>query len=197
MKNGAGVALAVAAGYLLGRRRKLRLAAVLALAGAASRLRKGEGGGLLQQGLKMLNSPELEEITGRLRGDLMEVGKAAATAATSNKINALSDRLHERAEGLRTPGVPPAAGGPEKTAEKPGGERADGQEPPGKPQRDQEQQGATQRNQEPPGERDQGASSAAPRGQAASSKAAPEPASEPEPASGREPPVRRAARARG
>jgi hypothetical protein len=108
MKGGARVALAVAAGYYLGRRHKLRTAVGLAIVGAVRGLTSGKGGaGLLQQGAKVLgSSPELEKITDRIRGDLMEVGKAAAVAATSKQIDSLSGKLHERAEALRTPGAP-------------------------------------------------------------------------------------------
>ena len=102
MKDKIQIGLAIAAGYYLGRRHKLRWATTLAVAGLASRLR-GEGG-LLQQGIKVLGkSPEMEKITDRLRGELMEVGKAAAVAMTSRQIESLTTRLHERAEGLRTP----------------------------------------------------------------------------------------------
>ncbi|SDH59080.1 hypothetical protein [Nonomuraea jiangxiensis] len=106
MSNKCRIAFAVLAGYYLGRRRKLRMAAALAAAGLAGRARMGEGG-VLAQGLKALGSaPEIEQLTGRLRGELLEVGKAAAVAATSRQIDSLSDRLHERAEAMRAPGAP-------------------------------------------------------------------------------------------
>ncbi|MEU7893672.1 hypothetical protein AB0B45_12485 [Nonomuraea sp. NPDC049152] len=105
MKDRTRVVIAVAAGYYLGRRHKLRLAAALAAAGLASRMKRGEGGGLLQQGTKLLgSSPELQSLTDRLRGELVEVGKAAAVAATSRQIDTLTSRLHDRAESLRKPG---------------------------------------------------------------------------------------------
>ncbi|MBO3746926.1 hypothetical protein J5X84_12685 [Streptosporangiaceae bacterium NEAU-GS5] len=104
MKDSIRVGLAIAAGYYLGRRHKLRLAAVLAAAGAAGRLRKGEGG-MLGKALKTLGaSPELEQVVDRLRGNLTEVGKAAAVAATSRQIDTVSSKLHDRAEALRSPG---------------------------------------------------------------------------------------------
>ncbi|MEV1174558.1 hypothetical protein [Nonomuraea sp. NPDC049784] len=113
MSNTSRIAFAVLAGYYLGRRRKLRMAAALALAGLVGRARMSEGGGLLSQGIKTLrSSAEVGQITDRLRGDLMEVGKAAAVAATSRQIDALSNRLHERAETLRTQGT---AKGPRRT----------------------------------------------------------------------------------
>ncbi|MFD1932654.1 hypothetical protein ACFSKW_14330 [Nonomuraea mangrovi] len=105
MKDRTRIALAVAAGYYLGRRHKLRLAAAVAAAGLASRMRRGEGGGLLAQGTKLLgSSPELQQLTNRLRGELVDVGKAAAVAATSKQIDTLTSRLHDRAEALRKPG---------------------------------------------------------------------------------------------
>ncbi|MEU7690101.1 hypothetical protein OHB01_07590 [Microbispora hainanensis] len=106
MKDGLKVALAVIAGYYLGRHHKLRLAMVLALAILAARL-KGEGaaGALLEQVPKILGgaAPDLGKITERVRGDLLDIGKAAAMRATSRQIDNLSDRLHERAEALRQP----------------------------------------------------------------------------------------------
>ncbi|KAB8193073.1 hypothetical protein FH608_022350 [Nonomuraea phyllanthi] len=106
MSNTSRIALAVLAGYYLGRRRKLLTAAALVLAGLVGRARMGGQGGLLAQGLKALSSnAEVGQIADRLRGDLMEVGKAAAVAAAGRQIDSLSDKLHERAESLRTRGT--------------------------------------------------------------------------------------------
>jgi hypothetical protein len=101
------MALVMGAGYLLGRRRRARLAAVVtaaALGGAG-----GVTGRLLRKGTGMLASsdvlgkvsPELGEITDLIRGDLLDAGKGAATAAVSARIGSLSDRLHDRADVLR------------------------------------------------------------------------------------------------
>ncbi|WP_440100191.1 hypothetical protein [Streptosporangium sp. H16] len=103
MNNEVRIALAVAGGYLLGRRQKLRLAMALAAAGATGRLTSGQGD-LLQQGLKVLSSsPELAKITESIRGDLVDASKTAAKAAVSRQIDSLSTRLHDRAESLRNP----------------------------------------------------------------------------------------------
>jgi hypothetical protein len=100
----AQIAVAVAAGYALGRRQKLRLALALAVAGATGRLGSRQRG-LLQQGIKVLSSsPEVEKITAGVRDGLMEAGKAAAVAAASKQINSLSSKLSDRAESLRHPG---------------------------------------------------------------------------------------------
>lgn len=109
MANKGALALAVAVGYFLGRHHKLRLATALVVAGVTRELRKGDGG-LLKQGVKSLGtSPQLEEITSRLRTELMDVGKAAAIAATSRQIDSFSSKLHDRAESLRVPAPPPGA----------------------------------------------------------------------------------------
>lgn len=103
MKDRTRVALAIVAGYYLGRRHKLRLAAALVAAGVAGRLQQ-KNGGLFEGAMKVLSSsPELERIADRLRGDLMQVGKAAAVAATSRQVDSLSSKLRDRAEGLRHP----------------------------------------------------------------------------------------------
>ncbi|MER7132243.1 hypothetical protein [Streptosporangium saharense] len=111
------MALAVGAGYFLGRRHKLKTALVLAVAGATGRLGAGKGG-LVKQGLKQLGaSPELEKLTQSVRGELLDVGKAAARAAASRQIDSLTSRLHERAESLRVPGG--LAGEEEEEEERP------------------------------------------------------------------------------
>ncbi|TDD17652.1 hypothetical protein [Nonomuraea diastatica] len=101
MSDKARVALALAAGYYLGRRHKLRMAATLAAASVAGRYRKGDGG-LLAQGSKILgSSPEIDELTSRLRGQVMDVGKAAVIAAATRQINSLTEKLQERTESLQ------------------------------------------------------------------------------------------------
>lgn len=101
MNTGARVGLALTAGYFLGRFHKMKWA--LAVAALASRGRlPSSSGGLLQQGAKLLSSsPELAELTGEMRGRLMEAGKAAAVAAVSSKMDSLSEGLRERSETMR------------------------------------------------------------------------------------------------
>jgi hypothetical protein len=127
MKCSTQAALAIGAGYLLGRRRKMRLAAMLA-AGAATGGLGSLGGKALQRGIKMLGStealgkfaPQLGELADTVRGDLIDAGKAAATAAVNNRIESLTDSLHERAEFVRDPGA--AVGGAGKAARSGAGE---------------------------------------------------------------------------
>ncbi|GAA4622840.1 hypothetical protein GCM10023196_016650 [Actinoallomurus vinaceus] len=109
MKDGLRIALAVGAGYLMGRRRKMKLALTLAAAGASGRIAK-DPAGLVKQGTKLLSgSPELKTLTDTVRVRLVEAGKAAAVTAASSQIDALSDRLERRTDSLLRPRMPGGA----------------------------------------------------------------------------------------
>lgn len=110
MKGGARTALAIGVGYILGRRRKMRMATALAI-GAATGGLGGLAPAALKRGAKLLGStdignalgPQVGDIVSTVRGDLLDAGKAAATAAVTSRIDSLSDNLHDRAETLRNP----------------------------------------------------------------------------------------------
>ena len=110
MKGSTRAAVALGVGYMLGRRRKLRAATVMAVATAAGGT--SLGGMILRRGTKYLGStdaigklaPQVGEMVDVVRGDLIGAGKAAATAAVNNRVDALTGSLHERAERLRNPG---------------------------------------------------------------------------------------------
>jgi hypothetical protein len=110
MKCGAQAALAVGAGYILGRRRKMRLAAMLA-AGAATGAIGKVAPVAIRRGAKYLGStdiagalgPQVGEIVNTLRGDLLDAAKAAATSAVTSRVDSLTESLHDRAETLRNP----------------------------------------------------------------------------------------------
>jgi hypothetical protein len=113
MKKASNVALAIGAGYLLGRKHKLRLALVLATATATGRLGGAatqaikRGGSLLGSSDAMGKlSPDLGKVMSTVRGDLAGAGKAAVQAAVATRIESLTDSLHERTEGLRNPPEP-------------------------------------------------------------------------------------------
>lgn len=109
MKGGMRAATAIGIGYLLGRRKKLRTATLLAAATAAGG--SAVAGPALRRGMKMLSNtealnkiaPQLGELAETVSGDLLGAGKAAAAAALSNRVDALTDSLHSRAERLRNP----------------------------------------------------------------------------------------------
>lgn len=116
MKGSTRAATALTVGYLLGRRRKFRTAAVMAAATAVGGT--SVSGVLMKRGMKMLGStealtkiaPQLGEITDTVRGDLITAGKAAVTNAAAARVDALTDSIHERAERVRNPGAVVAEG---------------------------------------------------------------------------------------
>lgn len=111
MKCATRTALAVGAGYLLGRRRKFKLAVGLSAAAATGGF-GGVTGQLLRRGGKLLGSaeslgklsPQLGEITDMVRGDLLEVGKTAVLTAARGQLDRVSDKLHDRADAIRLAG---------------------------------------------------------------------------------------------
>lgn len=91
---GAGVGL----GYFLGRTRKMRLAMMIAGAGATGVL--GSPRQLLQRGLSQLGtSADLGSLTEAARGQLVGAAKTAAATAASSRIDALTERLQAKASG--------------------------------------------------------------------------------------------------
>ncbi|MEU7991094.1 hypothetical protein AB0B56_40220 [Streptosporangium canum] len=95
------------------------MAIALAAAGATGRL-GASGSDLVQQALKKLGTiPELEKIVDSVRGELFEVGKAAAKAAATKQVDTLTSKLHERADMLRTPGKPQEAEEEEEEEQEP------------------------------------------------------------------------------
>ncbi|WP_198680673.1 hypothetical protein, partial [Lentzea terrae] len=90
------MALGVGIGYLLGRSHKMRLALMVAAAGAAGKVGSPEA--LLQRGLSA--SPELAKMTETIRGELVGAVKAAALSATSSRIDSLSDRIRNPRKAL-------------------------------------------------------------------------------------------------
>ncbi|QYC42472.1 hypothetical protein Nocox_24345 [Nonomuraea coxensis DSM 45129] len=89
------VALALVAGYYLGRRHKLRMATAMAATVLFRRLKRN-GGDLLSA------SPELGALTGRLRGELLDLTKSAAMTAAVRQIEALADRLEQAGQQEQT-----------------------------------------------------------------------------------------------
>ncbi|HEY9352534.1 MAG TPA: hypothetical protein VIP28_04760, partial [Nocardioides sp.] len=90
------VGTAVAAGYVLGRFKKLRLAVIVgsALSNSAVRDRSIE---LLKIGTQSLGgSSDVQKLGQQVSGKLVTAGKAAAVAVAAGQIDKLSDRLHER-----------------------------------------------------------------------------------------------------
>ncbi|KRD04749.1 hypothetical protein [Streptomyces sp. Root264] len=99
--NRMGLGLAVGAGYLLGRTRKLKLALAVGSMVAGKKLNLTPKGiaDLVSQQLR--DNPQFKEIGDQLRTDLRGVGKAASGAMVERQIEALADRLHGRTAEVR------------------------------------------------------------------------------------------------
>ncbi|RZL76892.1 MAG: hypothetical protein EOP32_27085 [Rhodococcus sp. (in: high G+C Gram-positive bacteria)] len=92
------MALAVGAGYMLGRTHKMKLALMLAGAGASSRFPSGSLGVLGQAGKLLTDSPEVAKLGGAVRKQLMNAAKTAAVTAASHRIDSLNSRLQSGGE---------------------------------------------------------------------------------------------------
>ncbi|WP_333738298.1 DNA primase [Streptomyces sp. IBSBF 2806] len=111
--NRMGLGLAVGAGYLLGRTRKLKMAVAVGSLVAGKRLNLTPKGiaDLVSQQLR--DNPQFKEIGDQLRQDLRGVGKAASGAMVERQIDALANRLHGRTAEVRDQlaGAVPGKGG--------------------------------------------------------------------------------------
>jgi hypothetical protein len=98
------VAGAVAAGYVLGRFKKLRLAVLVASAMASPKFRSAAAG-LIQD--RIPGGAMVGGLTKEAGGRLLDAGKAAATTVVASRIDTLSQSLADRSESLRkaTPGA--------------------------------------------------------------------------------------------
>jgi len=107
------MAMAVGAGYMLGRTHKMKLALMLAGFGASRRF-PGGSLGVLNEGRKLLaDSPEVAKLGATVRKELMNAAKAAAVTAASQRIDSLNTRLQSGEDLLG--GLGKAAGGKKKS----------------------------------------------------------------------------------
>ncbi len=100
MKGGTRVAAGVAAGYLMGRTKKMKLALMVTAAGVTGSLAKSPGE-LVRRGAAGLGaSGAVEGLVSSVRGEL----KSAAASAATRRIDALSERLSGGSGGSGRPG---------------------------------------------------------------------------------------------
>ncbi|MFG2126320.1 DNA primase [Streptomyces sp. NPDC048751] len=109
--NRMGLGLAIGAGYVLGRTKKMKLAMAVGSLVAGKKLNltpKGIADLVSQQ---LANNPQFKEIGDQLKQDLSGVGKAASGAMVERQMTALADRLHGRTGQVRDQlaGVVPGA----------------------------------------------------------------------------------------
>ncbi|TXS48647.1 DNA primase [Streptomyces sp. uw30] len=99
--NRVGLGLAVGAGYVLGRTKKMKLAFALGtlVAGKRMHLSPRALADLVSQQLQ--DNPQFKEIGNQLREDLRGVGQAASGAMVERQLDAFADRLHGRTAEVR------------------------------------------------------------------------------------------------
>ena len=143
--NRMGLGLAVGAGYLLGRTKKLKMAVAVGglVAGKKLNLSPRMVAELLQQQLR--NNPQFKEIGDQLREDLRGVGKAASGAMVERQLDALSDRLHGRTSQMRDQLTGAVPGGRED-------DEADDEYEDEEPEEDEPEDSASQEDEEPENE---------------------------------------------
>ena len=101
MSTTSRVAGAVAAGYALGRFKKLRLAVLVATAMSSPKLRSAAAS-MLQD--RLPGGAITGTLTKEVGGRLVNVGKTAATSIVASRIDSLSQSLADRSDNLRNAG---------------------------------------------------------------------------------------------
>ncbi|MGW0758710.1 DNA primase [Streptomyces sp. NPDC002814] len=109
--NRVGLGLAIGAGYVLGRTKKMKLAFAVGTLVAGKRMQLGPRALADLVTRQLADNPQFKEIGDQLREDLRGVGKAASGAVVERRLDALADRLHGRTEQVRDrlAGVAPEA----------------------------------------------------------------------------------------
>ncbi|GHJ37819.1 DNA primase [Streptomyces sp. TS71-3] len=118
--------LAVGAGYLLGRSRKMKMALMLGAMAAGRRLPVTPSALKGAVGDQLRNSPHLKGLGDQLGGQLGGLGKAATGALIERRIEGVADRLQSHTAGMRER---MAGGGPEGEAPEAGRGEEEGEEP--------------------------------------------------------------------
>ena len=119
------VAGAVAAGYALGRFKKLRLAILVGSAMSSPKFRSAAVG-MIED--RLPGGPVVGTLTKEVGGKLINVGKTAATSIVAARIDSLSQSLADRSQNLRK-GAPDQADKSEGEEPEDDYEEQEGEEP--------------------------------------------------------------------
>ncbi|MCS0599982.1 DNA primase [Streptomyces sp. LP11] len=127
--NRTTLGLAIGAGYLLGRTKKLKMALAVGSLVAGKKLNLTPKGiaDLVSQQLQ--NNPQFKEIGDQLRQDMRGVGKAATGAMVERQMNALADRLQGRTSQVRDQLNGVVSGSEDDEEREPRDEDSDDEEP--------------------------------------------------------------------
>lgn len=96
----AALAASVAAGYLLGRGRRMKLALAVATYLASGRIRAKPQELLAAGAGRLGESPQLSQLTEQVRTELLTVGRQALKAAVDHRLGTFADSLAERTRSL-------------------------------------------------------------------------------------------------
>ncbi|MGD6742246.1 DNA primase [Streptomyces sp. BH106] len=99
--NRTALGLAIGAGYVLGRTKKMKLAIAVGTMVAGKRMNLSPRALAEMVTTQLENNPQFKEIGDQLREDLRGVGKAASGALVERQIEGLAGRLHSRTQGVR------------------------------------------------------------------------------------------------
>ncbi|MET8610218.1 DNA primase [Streptomyces sp. SCPE 10] len=127
--NRTTLGLAVGAGYLLGRTRKLKMALAVGSLVAGKKLNLGPGALAELARRQLSDNPQFKEIGDQLRQELRGVGKAASGAMVERQLGSLADRLHDRTAQMRGESASSAAGSEEERGDgEDGADRGEGED---------------------------------------------------------------------
>jgi hypothetical protein len=101
MSTKSRVATAVAAGYVLGRFKKLRLAVMAGSALTNDSVRNAALGYVKKGSGRFGSTSAGQTLTQQVGAKLVDAGKAAALAAAASRVDSISDRLAARSSSLR------------------------------------------------------------------------------------------------
>ncbi|MEV1021108.1 DNA primase [Streptomyces sp. NPDC050264] len=99
--NRTAVGLAVGAGYVLGRTKKMKLAFAVGTMVAGKKLQLSPKAVVDLVRTQLDKNPQFQEIGGQLRNDFRGVGKAATGAILERQMEGLANRLHSSTTGVR------------------------------------------------------------------------------------------------
>ncbi|SEF18367.1 hypothetical protein [Jiangella alba] len=100
MNTATRVAMAAASGYILGRRKRLKLAIAIGSMLAGKRLATDPRGMLRQAGELVESRPELAQLTDQVRTTLYTAARGAAVGVVGQRIDHLSDSIRDRSDRL-------------------------------------------------------------------------------------------------
>jgi hypothetical protein len=153
MENNTKVSLAaaVAAGYVLGRTKKGKLAIGLASLVAGQQLPLNPRDMISMGVRKLAENPQVAPLIEQVRGELLTAGRTALSAQANRRLVSVADALQQRTSALQEP---PFDEDDEDREEEPEDDEAyEDEDEEGEPEDDREEAGEDEEDEEPRGRR--------------------------------------------